>query len=46
MEEKAHQREEEGHLAHEEKERRKVGRRWVDLDGSRIKDVLRNVCGD
>jgi hypothetical protein len=43
MEENARQWEEEGHLAHKEEECRKMGWRWVDLDGDRIKDVLGDI---
>ena len=35
-----HQWEEEGHLAHEEEECRKMSQYWVDLDGDRVKGVL------
>jgi hypothetical protein len=43
MEEKACQWEEEGHLAYKEKECRKMGWCWVDLDGDCVKDVLSDI---
>jgi hypothetical protein len=43
MEEKAHQWEEGGHLAHIEEEHRKMGLRWVDLDGNHIEDILHDI---
>jgi len=35
----ARQWEEEDRLTHKEQERRKMGRRWVDLDGDQLMDV-------
>jgi hypothetical protein len=42
--EKARQWEEEDRLAREEEERRKMGRRWVDLDGDQLMDVEDEVA--
>jgi protein SMG6 len=42
--EKARVWKEEGRRAHEEEERRKLGRRWVDMDGDELMDAEEDIA--